>query len=67
MNRSTHIVTTSNAPVRMPANSAGSAASLNPFCRITMANSPNAVPQSVPRPPKIEVPPRTTAVIAINS
>ena len=35
--------------------------------RIASAKSPRIVPKIVPRPPKIEVPPSTTAVIAINS
>ena len=32
-----------------------------------MANSPSTVPSTVPRPPKIDAPPNTTAVIAISS
>ncbi len=41
--------------------------SRSPFCRITIAKSPSTVPSTVPRPPKIDAPPSTTAVIAISS
>ncbi len=45
----------------------GSAASSIPFCRTAMANRPRSVPATLPRPPKIDVPPSTTAVIADSS
>ena len=32
-----------------------------------MLNRPSTVPRMVPRPPKMEAPPSTTAVMAINS
>ena len=66
-NRSNKMGASNSAPVSIPASSAGCALKRKPFCRMTMANSPNTVPNTVPRPPKIDAPPSTTAVIAINS
>ena len=64
---SASIVPTRTTPVRMPANSVGLPLRRRPFCRMTIANRPSSVPVTVPRPPKIEAPPSTTAVIAISS
>ena len=61
------IVATSSTPVRIPDSSAGCPLSRRPFCSSTMLNSPSTVPSTVPRPPKIDAPPSTTAVIAISS
>ena len=65
--RSSMIVETKSAPVSIPASSAGCALSRRPFRKMTMANRPNTVPSTVPRPPKIDAPPSTTAAIAISS
>jgi hypothetical protein len=47
--------------------SEGSAARCSPFCNTERAKRPTSVPQRLPHPPKMDVPPRTTAVIASNS
>ena len=65
--RSSAIVARSSPPVSTPASSDGSAASCRPLRSTEMAKSPSSVPQSVPRPPKTDVPPSTTAVMASSS
>src|SRR5207249_1575247 len=57
----------SSAAVITPASSAGRSARRRPFCRTASVASPSSVPPTLPRPPKIDVPPRTTAVMAISS
>src|SRR6185503_7493515 len=57
----------SRTAVTTPASSAGRSARRRPFWRTASAARPSSVPPTVPRPPKIDVPPRTTAVIAISS
>ena len=61
------MVINSNKPVKSPANSAGRSAMRRPFCNTAIAKRPRMVPGTLPRPPKIDVPPSTTAVIASNS
>ena len=56
-----------NAPVSSPAISRGILAWTNPFVSTAIAATPSKVPWIVPTPPKILVPPSTTAVIASNS
>ncbi len=56
-----------SSPVIIPENSAGSAESRNPVCKMTIENNPSSVPVMVPEPPKIDVPPRTTAAMAASS
>ena len=65
--RPSAIDSTSTTPVSTPVSSDGSAASRRPFCSTEMENRPSIVPQTVPLPPKTEVPPRTTAVMAASS
>ena len=66
--RSMAIVATSSVPVSTPVSSDGSAARCSPFRSTDNAATARArVPHTVPRPPKTDVPPRTTAVIASSS
>ena len=65
--RSSPMATSKSIPVKTPASSEGRSARRRPFCRTAMAKSPSKVPGTLPRPPKIDVPPSTTAVIAASS
>ena len=66
-NRSKLAAASSSTPVSTPANSAGRSAICKPSCNTPMAVNPSRLPMMLPRPPKIDVPPNTTAVIANNS
>ena len=62
-----------SAPVSMPAISSAALSSITagrqarPFLSTAMAATPSSVPCTEPVPPKMLVPPRTTAVMANNS
>ncbi len=60
------MIATSSTPVKTPVSSEGSAARCKPFCKMVRKNRPSSVPHSVPRPPKTEVPPKTTAVSRVQ-
>ena len=61
------MVRISTAPMSTTVPSLFTPASERPFFSAWIRVSPSRVPTMVPRPPKIEVPPSTTAVIASSS
>ena len=61
------MATKSRPPVAMPAHSGGRKADRSPVFSTATAVSPSSVPATVPRPPKMLVPPKTTAVMADSS
>src|SRR5206468_9642014 len=57
----------SRKPTRIPASSTGRSARRRPFCSTAIASTPSAVPWMLPTPPEIDVPPSTTAAMAMSS
>ena len=54
-------------PVMMGVRNGLTPSSVRPFAIIPVNTAPITVPTTVPRPPKRFVPPRTTAVMTVNS
>src|SRR5207244_153699 len=56
-----------STPLKIPTISSPISASGNPVRSTVITINPSSVPSKLPRPPKIDVPPSTTAVIASSS